>query len=145
MRHFLIIILWLAVYWIPTLIPDSDFFYSNQILFSLVLIYGLTIIDTYYPGSAPMIMCLILLTGVFALLNLTTQVGYLYGNYVLYDLYSVFSNVINGLELIVLAIGITIGILADGYDIRMGTFNPVGGLFSINSVGNLQEAEKCKY
>jgi len=130
-RHWLILALWGAIYYVPMLLPsfNSALFYSSQILFSALLAFGLLWIDERYPGrflSFLMVVCLFALTSTFALFNLFTQIGYLIGNHVLHDVYSPVSNGINTLELVVLGLGITIGLYQDGRNTGHRFFGSVG-------------------
>jgi len=117
MRHLLIVGLWLLLYFIPTMInPQSAIFYTNNIFFSVILVNGLILIDKKYEGgrySIYTIEILIVLTTLYGLFNLFTQIGYLFNNYVLYDIYKSVCNWINATEALVLLIGTVLGAFAD--------------------------------
>lgn len=117
MRHLLIVGVWLLVYFIPTLInPESAIFYTNNIFFSVLLVFSLLFIDKTYAGTRYSIYTvdlLIVLTTLYGLFNLFTQIGYLFNNYILYDIYASVCNWINGIEALVLIIGTALGAFAD--------------------------------
>ncbi len=149
MRYLLILTLWIAIYYVPMLIPDlnSTLFYTNQILASMLLVFGLNWVDNRYPGqliSVLMVICLIFLTALFALFNLLTQIAFLNGNYLLHGLYSPVSDGINALEVLVLLIWLTIGLIQYGLDHRMGVFGSLRDLFHESVLVNISEDKEWK-
>jgi len=113
MRNFLIWSVWLLIYFIPlSVVAPGEAYFPYQILCSALLAATLLHIDKKYPGvksSIYSIEVIVILTSIFAIFTLCTQIGYLMSNYILYDIYYSFQSTINTLEFIALCIGTIAG------------------------------------
>ena len=140
MRHILVISAWLFSFFAPMALDITySGFYTVQIFFSVLLVYSLVIIDKYYPGGFfANLTCILLmiLTTLFAQVNLATHVSYHFNSYFIYDAYGLISSIINTLEFMVLGIGTLLSMFKDGANSGIGLI----GLLSVILVSSFHRS-----
>jgi len=110
MRHLLILFSWFFIYFGSFYLQSETIaFYTNQILFSLLLVYSFVLIDKYLPGghySSLSVILVMFLTICFAHFNFFIAIGYYFESYVSNEVYGSVTNIINYTEIIILFLGI---------------------------------------